>query len=84
MGYLDISNTFQIYFKYIFDIYFKFDQNIFQIFTQKSWLERKCLGVTGQASAVLGQSNKEGSEEVEDVNIHRFTHVIINSIIVYH
>ena len=80
MGYLDISNTFQIYFKYILDIYFKFNQNIFQIFAQKSQLERKCLGVTGQARAVLGQSNKEGSEEVEDVNIHRFTHVIINII----
>ena len=41
-------------------------------------------GVTGQASAVFGQSNKEGSEEVEDVNIHSFTHVIINIRIIYH
>ena len=31
-------------------------------------------GVTGQASAVFGQSNKEGSEEVEDVNIHHQQH----------
>ena len=52
------------HFKYVLDIiyldvYFKFNQNIFQIFAQKSWLERKCLGWPDKQAQFLDKATKK-------------------------